>query len=279
MSDKKQEKTLRRKHRKEKEQRQPGKGSSAGMYRLMNSDAPLYGCWINQDWQAAGFACILLARKMSTGLLMFVMFWMNTVKGQLDECFGGVNQTEESFQRNILHREGMEFLRADLELVKELIASVVQKIEKRGEQPPERYYDCIKLVGASEKPLPTAEEKIVDTAPVGKSLPRIVYDVIDPESLEAELFQLPELQEDEASTAAQRRFVWSVPKRKFLFSKHETSAIAYLTLQGSHLVLEVLDDSQIDALQSSLVKYLGTNIALQESKPNLGLNNDRHGNR
>jgi hypothetical protein len=264
MINKKEEKALRRKHRKEKDQRQSSKSGNATIYRLMSSEAPLHGCWLNQDWQAAGFACALIVRKMATGLLMCVMFWMNTAKGQMENCFGSINLTEEALQRNILHREGMEFLRADIELVKGVIATVVAKMEAKEEELPEHYHDCLKLVGSIEKYLQPPEEEVPTTAPPEKPLPSIVYTTPDAEVVETELFQLPMLKESEESLPGRRRFVWSVPKRKFLFSKDETCILGYLTLQGDRLVLEVVDEAQIKSLHSTLIKYLGTNISWTE---------------
>jgi hypothetical protein len=268
MSNKKEEKALRRKHRKEKEDQRQGdkEHPTAMIYRVMNCEAQLYGCWINQDWKTAGIACVIVARKMNTGLLMMVIFWLDMVKHRIDNCFGAVNLTEEAFQRNVLQKEKkIEFFNASLDLVKEVIATVVREIQKKEEELPENYFNCIRLVGSLDKYL--TQEEAQPSRPIAQvaQWPQIVYTALNPESVETELFQLSMLQEAEDSMPGQRRFNWYDNKRRSLLSK-EITPLANLILEGTTLTVEVMEQSQMEHIKNSLLQYLGTSIALQEKR-------------
>ena len=262
MSNKKEDKTLRRKRRKEKEE--VGGNSVATIYRLMNSEAPLHGCWISQEWQTAGFACIVVARKMNTGLIMFVMFWLDLAKGIVEDCWGKINLTEERLQTHILrHDPKLEFLQAELDLVKEVIAGVVAISQKKGYALPDDYPNCLKLIGTVERPSKPITPKSLASPTEAKHY-KFIYATKDSEALETELLQLPMLQEAESSTLLQKRFLWSVAKKKHLFFKQENDIWADLILEGNSLTVEADDQTKLATIHSSLLNYLGTAIVLKE---------------
>lgn len=267
MSKNKEEKSLRRKHRKEKEQKRTGgKQEKSGVARLLTDQAPLHGCWINQDWKTMGYAYIVVARKMSTGLLMFATFWLDTVKGEVKQCFSAVNALEQTFQQTILNKDkGIEFFSAELELVKELLATVSNHHMQKDIELPENFDDCLKLIGS----LDDYWQKLEEQSPPPVSSPqnwRVIYSFSDRELIETELRQLPMLEECEDSAPEERRFGWWEEKKKWLLSKGETSQLGVLILKNDELLLESNEEKLLDSLHNSLVKFLGTLIGFEKKE-------------
>ena len=253
----KEAKNLRRKKRKAKE---PGRSKSTVMSRLLNDQAPLHGCWVNRNWKTAGFAYLIIARKMTSGLLMFASFWLDLVRGNIDDCYVSTNITDEAFQRKILNRDpNIDFFNISLDLAKEILATVVKKIEDTESELPEEYGQCLKLVGAIDSYLiPPVEEP--------KDVTRFCYDLaIEFERVDAELRQIPGLEEREDSTPERRLFDWTLAQRSGWFGRQSRMGEpANLILQADLLILEVADKKHAENFNRALLQYLGTTIVPKE---------------
>lgn len=260
----KQAKALRRKRRKEKDSKHKSKNVSH-VYKSFTENAPLYGCWVNQDWQTAGLAKLIVARKMATGLLMFAIFLIDMTKARVENCYGAANFTEEAFQRHVLAKDkeqGWDFFSSKLELVKEILAGVVTRQAKENTMPSE-YSSCIKLVGSLEDYL---QETLADSNPEAKAL-TLSYRCNDTEIAETELRQLPMLKELDDSIPLHRRFDWWEEQRRGLFKKKGPAIkLGRVILQtGDNLLqVEATDEKNLQYLNDSLLQYLGTSIVLKE---------------
>ena len=252
------EKNIRRKKRKAKEH---GRSKSTVASKLLNDQAPLHGCWVNRDWKTAGFAYLVITRKMTTGLLMFASFWLDPIKGIIEDCHVTVNITEETFQRKVLNRDpNIDFFNISLDLAKEILAPIIKKIDDMESEFPDQYGQCLKLVGPIDSntlPPPVDEPKDVT---------RFYYDLaIDFERVDAELRQIPDLEEDEDSTPDRRAFEWTLSQRIGWFGRQSRGGdSAKLILQSDLLILEVSEKKQADNFNRSLLQYLGTTIVPKE---------------
>ena len=221
---------------------------------------PLYGCWINQEWKSAGYAYILIARKRKTGLIAFAAFWIDLVKGILDNCAIEWNCTEDFFQKNVLKKNpDISFFNAEISVAREIIENTEYKMQNNGKSFPEQYSVCKKILGAEEKN--PVEKKQPENVSTMKNL-EFFYEVLDHESAEADLRQIEVLEESEESQPGHRCFDWKEEKKRGLFSKSkEKSLLAKVILEDNKLLLEILDEKKSEYLQDSLLQYLGTTIS------------------
>ena len=232
------------------------KGKNAPLSKLLNEHAPLLGCWVNQDWKTGGTAYLFVARKMATGLVMFSSFWIDTVKKIVTHCFFSVNLTEESFRREYLEKHAqLKFFNIEMDLVKEILSDVLAKKNPL----PEEYAQCVRLIGT----IRAEESEYLEKKEEERSqseVPRFHYRISDCEMVEAEIRQIPELEEMEESSPEERRFAW-IQREKGWFSSKKSGPLGFVVLKKDILVLEVLEEQKGPSLNHSLLQYLGTCVS------------------
>ena len=245
--------------RKRKKKKSKGKNTSP-LYRLMNSDLPLHGCWINQDWQSVGNACILVTRKLPTGLIIFCGFTINIVQQKIEECFGHSHITEDQFRRDFFEETKIVFMNVELDLIKEVLAEVVWKAQQREEELTEVATLYLRLIGPLEDQLARLQEK--EKPEEEQSFYKtIAYKVNNAEDAETELIQMDELEETHDSIPGERKFSWSIAERRGFFgSKGNKKEVARLLLEEKELQLQIIDEWKTDYCEQKLLQYLGTVI-------------------
>jgi len=252
--------------KKRKKKNRPLNKKSSAISKLLNASAPLHGCWINQDWKTMDYACVVVARKMKTGLIMFGSIWIDTANQQIEDCFSDVNLTEEWFYQHVLKRNtSIDFLCIKLEFIIDLMAQTVAHMVKNHQKFPTGYSQSIKIIADH---LPTEQESGKHFMyPKEETTERFIYDFQDRETVETELRQLSVLEEVEMSSPDARVFKWNAEERKAFFQKSEQKKIwGYIILHDDYLSLEIMNENKIQYMQNALLQYLGTSISPRETK-------------
>ena len=255
--------------KKKKKKRKKNTNPNITRLKLINNSAKLHGSWINQDWKTSGYAYIIIARKMQTGLLMFSVFWIDTSKNIIEECFADVSITEENFNRYILKKEeNIELFNIDIQLLKEIIAQALVNMEKNGKSLPKLYTQSIKIIGTIKEEISriknneSGENSDLNTDEK-KDIPRLEYKVNNPdfETVEAQVRQIPGLEEADESKVGYRCFNWTAQKRQGFFkSKKIDIFLGKLILKQEILILELDEKKNAEYAENLLLQYLGTAI-------------------
>lgn len=240
------------------------------MIPVLSDLAPLFGCWINQDWQTAGMAYVAVVRKMKTGLLMFAVFYLDIIKHRIENSYASVGVTEERFRKSFLQDSEIAFFQVELDLIKDLIAQQEIAMQDRGEPLPENYLICAKLLGPRNLSSPASDTMIKIQNSIASSTngmaapsPDLVYRAKDREIVETELRQIEFVEESQDSTQEQRKFIWQENKTKGLRFRKEKETVAHLVLDAKELSVYLVDPHKKEHFDLAILQYLGS---LVESK-------------
>ena len=128
--------------------------------QLLNHNLELYGAWINSDWQSAGSAFVLLARKRPSGFLVFTS--LAICGDRCDDCFTVERITEEKFRKEFI--EGRKLLKTDIELIKDVLKKVIHANKEEGKDVPPDFYQCVKLIGSIDWQVAKEEKQQTDSS-------------------------------------------------------------------------------------------------------------------
>ncbi|NPV53077.1 MAG: hypothetical protein HPY71_06090 [Firmicutes bacterium] len=142
--------------RRKSAQQRPAHGGFWEHILASGAQAPLYGCWVNEDYKEAGMASVIVARRLPNGRLAFAAYLVDILGLGLKDCFGDMNATEEKFRARILDQgdEGLKHVPCSLLLAQQLVWGGMRYAQQNGFRIPWEFSTWQHIVG----PLPEKEQ-------------------------------------------------------------------------------------------------------------------------